>query len=434
MIRFYKGKRLARKVHGAGGSSMRLKVIAAVLAVLLGSLGCGKVAIGEPIKVGVLFSMSGAMAPIETSVKDATLMAIEEINARGGLLGRRIQPVIADGRSDWATFSAEAERLITKEKVCVVFGGWTSESRKALKPLFEKYNHLLIYPVQYEGLEQSPNIIYTGAAPNQQILPAVKWCFDKGWKRLFLVGSDYLFSHAAHEIIKAQANALGGEIVGEDYLLPGTKDVAGVIQNIFNSKPDVILNTLTGDTNAAFFTELRRAGVTPDRLPTLSFSLGEQELTGMDPKTVAGNYGSRNYFQSIASEENKVFVAAFKKKYGANRVIDDPVEAGYVGVYLWAQAVEDAATEDVNAVRKTIQGQSFSAPEGIVYVDPGTQHTWKTVRIGVIKEDGQFSIVWTSGKPVRPVPYPLSKLKAEWEKFMEDLYQSWGQKWANPRR
>jgi len=408
--------------------------MAAVLAVLLGSTGCGKVVTGEPIKVGVLFSLRGAMAPIETSVKDATLMAIEEINARGGLLGRRVEPVIADGKSDWTTYAAEAERLIKTENVSVVFGGWTSESRKALKPLFEKYNHLLIYPVQYEGLEQSPNIVYTGAAPNQQIIPAVKWCFDKGWKRLLLVGSDYLFSHAVHEIIKAQANALGGEIVGEDYLFPGTQDVANVIQQVLALKPDVILNTLTGDTNGAFFRELRRAGVTPDRIPTLSFSLGEQELIGMDPKTVAGNFGSRNYFQSILSEENKTFVSAFKGKYGKDRVIDDPVEAGYLGVYLWAQAVEDAGTADVNDVRKAIRGQSFSAPEGIVYVDPETQHIWKTVRIGVIKEDGQFSIVWTSGKPVRPVPYPLTKLKAEWEKFMEDLYQSWGQKWANPRR
>lgn len=417
-----------------GRLRMRLRIMAAIMAVLLSGTGCGKGVIGEPIRVGVLHSLSGPMAASEKSVKDATLMAIAEINARGGLLGRRIEPIIVDGKSDWATFSAEAERLITRERVKVVFGGWTSESRKTLKPLFEKYDHLLIYPVQYEGLEQSPNIVYTGASPNQQIIPAVKWCFDRGWKRLFLVGSDYLFSHAAHEIIKAQANALGGQVVGEEYLLPGTQDVTKVVQQVQVFKPDVILNTLTGETNLAFFRELRGAGVTPDKIPTLSFSLGEQELTGMDPKIVTGDYGSRNYFQSILSEENTVFVKAFKKKYGADRVIDDPVEAGYFGVYLWAQAVEDAGTADVRAVRKTIQGQSFSAPEGVVYVDPETQHTWKTVRIGVIKEDGQFSILWTSGKPVRPVPYPLSKLKAEWEKFMDDLYQGWGQKWENPRR
>jgi urea transport system substrate-binding protein len=411
---------------------MRFWTMAAVLAILLGSAGCGRGVTREPIKVGVLYSLSGPGAATETSVKDATLMAIAEINARGGLLGRRIEPLIVDGKSDSPTFFAEAERLIVEENVSVVFGGGTSESRKVLKPLFERSNHLLIYPAPYEGLEESPNIIYTGAAPNQQIIPAVKWCFDRGWKRLFLVGSDSLYSHAAHEIIKAQANALGVQIVSEDYFLPGTKDFASVVQKIKVFKPDVILNTLSGDANVAFFTELRREDVTADRIPTLSFSLGEQELAAMDPKIVAGNYGSRNYFQSIVSEANTVFVKAFKKKYGETRVIDDPVEAGYFGVYLWAQAVADAGTDNVNAVRKAIQGQSFSAPEGVVYMDPETRHTWKTVRIGIIKEDGQFAIVWTSGKPVRPVPYPLSKLKAEWEKFMEDLYQGWGQMWTNP--
>jgi urea transport system substrate-binding protein len=409
---------------------MRSRIMAVIMAILLGSTGCGKAATREPIKVGVLHSLSGPGASVETSVKDATLMAIGEINARGGLLGRRIEPIVVDGKSDWAVFAAEAERLIVKENVSVVFGCWTSESRKMLKPLFEKYDHLLIYPAPYEGLEQSPNIVYTGASPNQQIIPAVKWCFDRGWKRLFLVGSDTLYSHAAHEIIRAQADALGGQIVAEEYLLPGAKDVMPVVQAIQTYRPDVILNTLRGDTNAAFFSALRRSGVTPDKIPTLSFSLGEQELTGMDPRIVAGDYGSRNYFQNILSEENKVFVEAFRKKYGGERAIDDPVEAGYFGVYLWAQAVADAGTDDVKAVLKAIQGQSFSAPEGAVYVDPETQHTWKTVRIGVLKEDGQFSIVWTSGKPVRPVPYPLSKLKVEWEKFMEDLYQGWGQKWA----
>ena len=413
---------------------MRSRVMVAIIAILLGITGCGRVATREPIRVGVLHSLSGPMAVTETSVKDATLMAIGEINARGGLLGRRIEPIIVDGKSDWATFAAEAERLITQERVSVIFGGWTSESRKALKPLFEKYDHLLIYPVPYEGLEQSPNIVYTGAAPNQQIIPAIKWCFDKGWKRFLLVGSDSLFSHATHEIIKAQANALGVQVVGEEYLPAGAKDFSNFVQKAQAFRPDVILNTLSGDANVSFFSELRRAGVTPDKIPVLSFSLTEQDFTGIDPKTVIGDYGSRNYFQSISSEENTSFVKAFKKKYGKDRVIDDPVEAGYFGVYLWAQAVEDAGTDDVHAVHKAILGQSFSAPEGVVYVDPETQHTWKTVRIGMINEDGQFSIVWTSGKPVRPEPYPLSKLKAEWEKFTEDLYQEWGQHWANPRR
>ena len=410
---------------------MRSKIIATVIVILLAGTGCGKVAIREPIKVGILHSLTGTMAISETSVKDATLMAIDEINAHGGLLGRKIQPIVVDAKSDWPSFAAAAERLITRDKVSVVFGCWTSASRKTVKPIFEKYNHLLIYPVQYEGLEQSPNIVYTGAVPNQQIIPAVKWCFDKGWKRLFLVGSDYIFPRAANEIIKAQVQALGGEIVGEDYLPLGTKNVAQVVANILQMRPSVILNTLNGDTNVAFFKELRRQGVKPSLCPTLSFSMGEQELLSMDLKHMAGDYVSGNYFQSVSTAENKDFVTAFKKKYGADRVTDDPIEAGYFGVYLWAQAVQDAGTDEVNAVRKAMRGQSFSAPEGIVYVDPETQHTWKTVRLGIIKEDGQFLIVWTSGKPVRPVPYPLSKLKAEWDMFIDGLYQAWGQRWEN---
>lgn len=402
---------------------MHSRVLAAIIVIFLANAGCERVVIGEPIKVGVLFSLSGVMAAREASVKDATLLAIEEINARGGLLGRKIEPVLADGKSDWATFISEAKRLITQEKVKVVFGGWTSESRKALKPLFEKYNHLLIYPVHYEGLEQSPNIVYTGAVPNQQIIPAVKWCLDRGWKRFFLVGEDCLFSRAAHEIVRAQAHALGGQIAGEHYLMPGAREAKNVAQNILSLGPDVILNTLSGNASINFFVELRRAGVTPEKIPVFSFNLDEQALTGMDPKIAAGNYGAQNYFQSIVSAENTAFVNAFRRKYGESRVIDDPAEAGYFGVSLWAQAVEDARTDEVDAVRKALQGQSLSAPEGIVYVDPETQHTWKIVRIGVVREDGQFLIIWTSEKPVRPAPYPLIKMKPEWEKLVEDLYQ-----------
>ena len=402
-----------------------------VLAVLLMNAGCGKVETREPIKVGILQSSSGNMAAGETSVKDAVLMALEEINAQGGLLGRKIVPVVVDEKSDGRSLVAGAERLITQENVGVVFGCWTSANRKTVKPVFEKYNHLLIYPVPYEGFEQSPNIFYTGAVPSQQIVPAVKWCFDKGWRRLFLVGSDELFPRVANEIIKTQTKALGGQIVGEEYLLPGAKDMARVVEGIVQIKPDVILNTLQGDTNVSFFNELRRAGVTPERVPTLSFSLAEPELRKLDPKKMAGDYASRNYFQSIATQANKDFVDTFKKKYGSNQGIDDPVEAGYFSVYLWAQAVEDAGTDDVSAVRRAMQYQSFPAPEGIVYVDPDNQHTWKTVRIGILKEDGQFLIVWTSGRPVRPVPYPQSKLRAEWEKFLADLYQGWGQRWEN---
>lgn len=386
------------------------------------------------IKVGILHSLTGTMAISETSVVDATLLAIEEINGKGGVLGRKVEPLVVDGKSDWPTFAQEAERLITKEKVSVVFGCWTSACRKTVKPLFEKYDHLLFYPVQYEGLEQSPNIIYTGASPNQQIIPAVKWSFDNLGKKFFLVASDYVFPRSANAIIKDQVAALRGEIAGEEYILLGSSDVKGAVQRITQARPTVILNTINGDSNVAFFRELRAAGVTPDKIPTMSFSIAEDELRMLGAKLMVGDYATWNYFQSTESQENAGFVQRFKQKHGAYRVTDDPMEAGYFGVYLWAQAVREAASDDLKLVRKALLNQSFHAPEGIVYIDPETQHTWKTVRVGRIRKDGQFDILWTSEKPIRPVPYPVYRSKSEWDKFLQDLYVGWGNRWANPGR
>jgi urea transport system substrate-binding protein len=394
--------------------------------------GCGKKAGRNPIRVGVLHSLTGTMAISETPVKDATLMAIEEINAGGGLLGRLIEPVVVDGRSDGSAFAAEAERLITEQKVSVVFGCWTSASRRSVKPVFEKHSHLLVYPVQYEGLEQSPSIVYTGAAPNQQIIPAVKWCFEQGFRRFYLVASDYVFPRAANEIIRAQVKALRGQIVGEDYLLLGARDVAAAVARIAAAKPDIILNTINGDTNVVFFEALRRAGITPAQTPTLSFSIAEHELRSMKPQEMVGDYAAWNYFQSVDSKVNRDFVARFRARQGAEAVTDDPIEAGYFGVHLWAKAVQTAGTETTAAVRAALLDQSLDAPEGRVYVDSDTRHTWKTVRVGRIRPDGQFDIVWSSAKPVRPVPYPVYKSKAEWEQFLSDLYDGWGRQWANP--
>jgi urea transport system substrate-binding protein len=372
------------------------------------------------------------MAISEKSVADSTLMAIEEINEQGGVLGKRIRPIVVDGRSDGPTFAREAEHLIVDEKVSVVFGCWTSASRKTVKPVFEKYNHLLFYPVQYEGLEQSPNIVYTGAAPNQQIIPAVKWTYDNLGKRIFLVGSDQVFAHSANAIIKDQVAALKGEIVGEEYLLLGSKDVKAVVEKIVQSKPTVILNTISGDSNVAFFSELRRAGITPDKTPTMSFSIAEEELRSMNVKDLVGDYASRNYFQSQTNPENLEFVKRFKAKYGPERATDDPIEAAYFGVHVWAQAARAAGSVNVDSVRAAIPNQNYNAPEGPVFIDAENNHTWRTVRIGKIAEDGQFSIVWDSQRPLRPVPYPIYRTKAEWEKFLTDLFVGWKQHWANP--
>jgi urea transport system substrate-binding protein len=382
--------------------------------------------------VGILHSLTGTMAISETSVAEATAMAIEEINQQGGLLGRKIEAIVVDGRSDWPTFAREAERLITEEKVSVIFGCWTSACRKTVKPVLEKYNHLLFYPVQYEGLEQSPNIVYTGATANQQLIPAVKWCFDHLGRKFFLVGSDYVFPRTANAIIKDQIAALRGEVVGEDYIRLGSRDVKEAVRKISQLRPDVILNTINGDTNVAFFRELRAAGITPKEVPTMSFSVAEDELHILGASEMAGDYASWNYFQSIAGDANAAFVKNFKRKYGQQRVTDDPMEAGYFGVYLWAQAVTDVNSANVRAVRQAIKHQSFNAPEGLVYIDGENQHTWKTVRIGKIRKDGQFEIVWTSDRPVRPVPYPIFRLSTEWQLFLQSLYDGWGGHWANP--
>jgi urea transport system substrate-binding protein len=384
-----------------------------------------------PIKVGILHSLTGTMAISEQAVANATLMAIEEINQKGGLLGRKIIPVLLDGKSDWGHFATEAERLITQEKVSVVFGCWTSASRKTVRPVFEKHKHLLFYPVQYEGLEQSPHIVYTGAAPNQQIIPATKWAFDNIGKKFFIVGSDYVFPRTASAIMQDLIKQLGGEVVGDEYVLLGSKDVKEMIAKIVKAKPDVIMNNINGDTNIEFFKQLREAGITTQKMPTFSFSIAEDELRSLDKNLMQGEYTAWNYFQSISTDENKKFVANYQKKYGTNTVTDDPIEAGYISVNLWAQAVRKAETADVATVLKNLPNQSFIAPGGLVYIDAKNQHIWKTVHIGKFRADGQVDVVWSSEKPVQPLPFPASRLREHWEIFLHDLYTGWDKNWAN---
>jgi urea transport system substrate-binding protein len=386
-----------------------------------------------PIRVGILHSFTGTMAMSEIPVAQAEELAIAEINASGGLLGgRKIQPIIADGRSDWPTFAAESKRLLLQDKVCAVFGCWTSASRKTVRPIFEKHGGLLFYPVQYEGLEESPNIIYLGAAPNQQIIPAVRWAFDNLGHRFYLVGSDYVFPRAANAVITDQVKALGGSIVGEDYIPLGQSKTEDVVAHIKAAHPDVILNTINGDTNIAFFRSLRAAGIFPARIPTVSFSIGENELPALNPSSCVGDYAVWNYFQTLGGIRNQEFVAAFQKKYGAHRVVSDPMEAAYCGVKLWAQAVEEAGTENTEAVQRTILDQSMAAPEGVVLIDPETRHTWRSVRVGRIRADGQFAIVWDSGRPIRPQPFPLSRTPDQWAKFLDHLYAHWLDNWSAP--
>ncbi len=360
----------------------------------------------EPIKVGVLHSLSGTMAISEVSLHDVVLMAIDEINAAGGLLGgRQVVPVIEDPASDWPTFAEKAKKLILQDKVCSVFGCWTSASRKAVLPVFEKYNNLLWYPVQYEGNECSKNVIYSGATPNQQTCPAVTWLLKQGKKRFYLLGSDYVFPRTTNMIIKAQLKAEGGVLAGEEYTPLGHMEYSTVVNKIKASKPDAIFNTVNGDSNVAFFKQLRDAGITAKDIPVMSVSIAEDELRGIGGELTEGHYAVWNYFQSMNTPENKVFVENFKNRYGQDRVTDDPIEAQYINVKIWAMAVEKAGSTDVDAIREAARGLEMIAPEGLVRLDPENQHYWKIVQIGQIMKNGQFKIVWSTPGPVKPMPW-----------------------------
>ena len=387
----------------------------------------------KPILVGVLHSQTGPIAVSEQAMIEAEQLAFEEINAAGGILGRPIQWIIADGASDWPTFAREAERLISDEGVTVLFGCWTSASRKSVLPVLERSDHLLIYPMAYEGLEACPNVIYTGAAPNQQITPAVQWCQSAlNARRFFLLGSDYIWPHCVNAIISDQLMGLGVEKVAEQYVPFGSTNLKAYVQEIVDTQPDVILCSVVGDSAIAFFRELRKAGISPDDIPVITFALAEDELRSTNHADMVGHYAAWNYFQSIDSEENKRFVSAFKERYGADRVTSDVIAAAYNSVYLWANAVRESGNTDVQQVRNSLRQQSLNAPEGIIAVDPSTQHTWRPVYIGKIQADKQFEIVWTSNGSVRPVPYPITRSKRDWTAFVNDLQRRWGG-WSNPQ-
>ena len=378
-------------------------------ALTAGLFGCG----GEEektqatVKVGLLHSLTGPMAISEKAVRDAEVLAIEQINAAGGVLGKKILFVEEDGASEPATFATKAEKLIDIEKVATVFGCWTSSSRKAVKPIFEEYKSLLWYPVQYEGMEASPNIVYTGAAPNQQIVPAIEYLIEKGYKKLFLLGSDYVFPRTANMIINAQAKAAGISVVGEEYADMDQTDFAAIISKIEAAKPDVIVNTLNGTGNVSFFKQMSEKNYTSKEYMTMSFSIAEEEVSTIGPSILKGHLVSWNYYQTTKTPENDVFVAAYKAKFGSNRVTSDPAEAAYDAVYLWAEAVKKAGSFAVDSVLSVIRSGSveFTAPEGKVVIDGKNQHLSKPVRIGEVAEDGLIHEVYATPGPVAPDPY-----------------------------
>jgi urea transport system substrate-binding protein len=370
-----------------------------------------------PIKVGILHSLSGTMAISETSLRDVALMTIEEINEKGGVLGRKLEPVVVDPASNWPLFAEKARDLIQNQKVAVTFGCWTSVSRKSVLPVYEELNGLLFYPVQYEGEESSFNVFYTGAAPNQQAIPAVEYLMGAkggGAKRWVLLGTDYVYPQTTNKILKyfLQSKGVKEEDIMVKYTPFGHSDYQTIVADIKKfaaGKRTAVVSTINGDSNVPFYKELGNQKLAASDIPVVAFSVGEEELRGIDTKPLVGHLAAWNYFMSMETPENKEFVAKWKayvKKAnlpdGDKRVTNDPMEATYIGIKMWAAAVEQARTTNVDAVRQAVGGQKMRAPSGFVTtMDAANHHLHKPVVIGEVKADGQFKIVWKTDGPIR---------------------------------
>ena len=387
---------------------VKLTAMAMTALMAFSMAGCGKTEEdSKVVKVGLLHSQTGSMAISEQAVLDAEKLAIEEINAAGGVLGCQIEYHEDDGASDPSTFATKAEKLIDQEGITTVFGCWTSSSRKAVKSIFEDYNALLFYPVQYEGMESSSNIVYTGAAPNQQIVPAIDYLIEQGYTKFFLLGSDYVFPRTANMIISAQVENAGLEVVGEEYADMSQTDFAAIIAKIEEAKPDVIINTLNGTGNVSFFKQMSEKNYTSEDYMTMSFSIAEEEVATIGSDILKGHMVSWNYYQTTETEKNEEFVAAYKDAYGEDRVTSDPAEAAYDAVYLWKAACEKAGSFEVDDILAAIEegGITFDAPEGTVTIDGSNHHLAKPVRIGQVGDDGLIYEVYSTDAPVDPVPY-----------------------------
>jgi len=374
-----------------------------------------------PIKVGVLHSLSGTMAISETALKNTALMTFEEINGKGGVMGRKIEAVVVDPASNWPLFAEKARQLITQDKVAAVFGCWTSVSRKSVLPVFEELNSLLFYPVQYEGEELSQNVFYTGAAPNQQAIPAVEYLMSEeggAAKRWFLLGTDYVYPRTTNKILRAflKSKGVAEKDVEEIYTPFGHSDYQTIVANIKKfaaGGKTAVVSTINGDSNVPFYKELGNQGLKATDVPVVAFSVGEEELRGIDTKPLVGHLAAWNYFMSLKNPQNEAFIKLYKdwaKKNGVPNadtvVTNDPMEATYVGIHMWKQAVEKAKSTEVDKVRKAVAGQTFKAPCGFTLkMDETNHHLHKPVMIGEVTGNGQFNVVWKTKGPIRAQPW-----------------------------
>ena len=364
----------------------------------------------DTVTIGILHSITGTMAISETGSVQAEKLAIDQINAQGGILGRKIEYIQEDGASDWPTFAEKAKKLLVNDKVASVMGCWTSASRKAVLPVFEQYNGFLYYPTFYEGLEQSPNVIYTGQEATQQIIAGLDWVSEtKGAKTFYLLGSDYIWPRTSNKIARKHIeNFLGAKVVGEEYYPLGHTQFNSVINKIRLKKPDVIYAIVVGGSNVAFYKQLKAAGIdmTKEDPIVLTISVTEDEIRGIGGENIEGAYACMKYFQSLTNENNMEFVKSFKEMWGDDMVIGDVTQAAYLGPWLWKAAVEKAGSFDVDKVRAATPGIELgTAPEGYVKVHDN-HHLWSKTRVGLAKADGQYDVVYETAELVEPDPFP----------------------------
>lgn len=398
--------------------------------------GCSRVQNNgmNSINLGVLVSLTGPSASEEKSVADAILLAVEEINQNGGLLGKKINPIVVDGASSESTFIKETQNLIEKSKVSAIIGGSTSSIRRSINSIIKTKNSMLLYPFSYEGSEKSSHTVFVGAAPNQQIIPATVFAYKHLGKRFYLVGTDSIYSHMANEMIKDIVYALNGELVGEDYiLLSSNSGIESIIAKINLVHPSVIINTLESDSCVKFVQALRASSIFPDNIPTVYLKTSEVTLRQLKSIPMEGDYSVASYFQSIDLPENKKFLHAIQNKYGKGRAVNDNMVAAYSAVYLWAQAVQEAETEKPEDVLEYMKSQSFISPGGLIQMDPDNLSIYKMVRIGKIVSNDQFSTIWSSNIPVIPMHYPFFRAPQQWDDFAQDLYVKWGRQWFSSK-
>jgi urea transport system substrate-binding protein len=400
-----------------------VKVLAMAASIAaIGAASSSALAQQKAVKVGILHSLSGTMAISETVLKDVALMAIEEINASGGVMGAKIEPVVVDPASNWPLFAEKARQLLTQDKVAVTFGCWTSVSRKSVLPVFEELNGLLFYPVQYEGEEISKNVFYTGAAPNQQAIPATEYLMSKdggGAKRFVLLGTDYVYPRTTNKILRAflKSKGIADKDIDEVYTPFGHSDYQTIVANIkkfSGGGKTAVISTINGDSNVPFYKELGNQGLKATDVPVVAFSVGEEELRGVDTKPLVGHLAAWNYFMSVKNPENDGFIKKWSAYAKAKNLpghkdkplTNDPMEATYIGIYMWKQAVEKAKSFEVEKVSAAMAGQTFNAPSGfIAKMDEKNHHLQKPVYIGEVKADGQFNVVWKTKGPIKAQPW-----------------------------